>query len=162
MLAVHIPGSDVLETIEWTTIMQLSPQRRKEDAFLDPVMHPEQRCCGCTRRRRSNCGPTTPRSRDLKSIPEEVRTFSAFPKPAKLRAYRVVIPTCSSAGFLQVLKIRPGHFNHIVQDEAAHVEDELLASIPIVAVSNGDTDVILEGLMLFSKIYGPCTEAGKT
>ncbi|KAH9059532.1 P-loop containing nucleoside triphosphate hydrolase protein [Lactarius vividus] len=127
------------------------------------------------------------RSRDTESIPEDVRAFSAFPKPAKLRAYRVVLTTCSSAALLQTLKIRTGHFSHIVIDEAAQAE-EPLALIPIAAFSNEDTNVILAGdphqlgpviksgpaseaglgksflerLMLISEIYGLDTQAGKT
>jgi helicase MOV-10 len=127
------------------------------------------------------------RSRDITSIPEDVREFSALPKPAKLRAYRVVISTCSSAALLQTLKIRAGHFSHIVIDEAAQAE-EPLALIPIAFFSNEDTNVILAGdphqlgpchqvglaseaglgesylerLMLISEIYGLDTQAGNT
>ncbi|KAI9462823.1 hypothetical protein BJY52DRAFT_1415043 [Lactarius psammicola] len=123
---------------------------------------------------------------DTKGIPEDVRAFYGFPKPAKLRTYRVVLSTCSSAALLQTLKIRAGHFSHIVIDEAAQAE-EPLALIPIAALSNGDTNVILAGdphqlgpviksspaseaglgksylgrLMLISKIYGLSTQAGK-
>ncbi|KAH9166488.1 RNA helicase [Lactarius sanguifluus] len=127
------------------------------------------------------------RSRDIRSIPEEIREFSTSPKPAKLRIYRVVLTTCSSAALLQALKIRAGHFSHIVIDEAAQA-DEPLALIPISAFSNKDTNVILAGdphqlgpviksgpaseaglgksylerLMLISEIYGLDTQAGKT
>jgi helicase MOV-10 len=129
----------------------------------------------------------TPLSRDTKSIPEVVRGFSASPKSAKLRAYRVVLTTCSSAALREMLKIRPGHFSHIVIDEAAQA-DEPLALIPIAFFSDKDTNVILAGdpnqlgpviqsnpvseaglgksylerLMLISKIYGLDTQAGKT
>ena len=127
------------------------------------------------------------RSRDVNSIPEEVREFSAFPKPAKLRAYRVVLTTCCSAALLPTLKVRAGHFSHIVVDEAAQA-DEPLALIPIAFLSNEDTNVILAGdphqlgpviksgpasnaglgksylerLMLISEVYGLDTQTGKT
>lgn len=102
------------------------------------------------------------RSRDIKSIPEDVREFSAFPKPAKLRSYRVVVSTCSSAALLRTLKIRAGHFSHIVIDEAAQAE-EPLALIPIASFSNEDTNVILAGdpHQLGPVIKsGPVSEAG--
>ncbi|KAH9041519.1 RNA helicase, partial [Lactarius deliciosus] len=127
------------------------------------------------------------RSRDIRSIPEEIREFSTSPKPPKLRTYRVVLTTCSSAALLQAQKIRAGHFSHIVIDEAAQA-DEPLALIPISAFSNDHTNVILAGdphqlgpviksgpaseaglgksylerLMLISEIYGLDTQAGKT
>ena len=83
-------------------------------------------------------------SRDINSVPEDVQPFSAFPKPAKARSYRVVLSTCSSAALLRSLKIRPGHFSHIVIDEAAQV-DEPLALVPITFFSNQDTNIILAG-----------------
>jgi helicase MOV-10 len=125
------------------------------------------------------------RSRAIESIPEDVREFSTFPKPAKLRAYRVVLTTCSSAALLQTLKIAAGHFSHIVIDEAAQAE-EPLALVPIAFFSDKDTNVILAGdpnqlgpviksdhcsglemsylerLMLISKIYGLHTQTGQT
>ncbi|SRR6266702_925943 len=126
-------------------------------------------------------------SADTKNVPEDVRAFYAFPKPAKLRAYRVVLTTCSSAALLQILEIRAGHFSHIVIDEAAQAE-EPLALIPIASFTNRYTNVILAGdphqlgpvimsgpaseaglgksylgrLMLISKIYRPSTQAGNT
>ena len=86
------------------------------------------------------------RSRDMKaeSISEEVRAFSASPKREKLRTYRVVITTCSSAGRLFTQKIPAGHFSHIVIDEAAQAE-EPLSLIPITFFSNRETTVILAG-----------------
>ncbi len=127
------------------------------------------------------------RSRNIKSIPEDVREFSASTESAKPRAYRVVLTTCSSAVLLQKLKIRAGHFSHIVIDEAAQA-DEPLALIPIAAFSNKDTNIILAGdphqlgpviksgpaseaglgksylerLMLISNVYRPSTQAGNT
>ena len=126
-------------------------------------------------------------SRDINSVPEDVQPFSAFPKPAKARSYRVVLSTCSSAALLRSLKIRPGHFSHIVIDEAAQV-DEPLALVPITFFSNQDTNIILAGdpnqlgpviksspasqaglgksylerLMSISKIYGLNTQARNT
>jgi helicase MOV-10 len=102
------------------------------------------------------------RSREETNIPEDVRAFSTFPKPAKLRTYRVVISTCSSAALLQKLKIRAGHFSHIVIDEAAQAE-EPLALIPIAFFSNEDTNIILAGdpHQLGPVIKsGPASEAG--
>ena len=125
------------------------------------------------------------RSRDEKSIPEDVRPFSGPPK--KLRTYRVILATCSSAARLQSLKIRAGHFSHIIIDEAAQA-DEPLSLIPIAFFSNKNTNVILAGdpnqlgpviksspasqaglgksflqrLMYISNIYGLATQAGKT
>ena len=84
------------------------------------------------------------RSRDANSIPEVVRAFSASPKPSKLRTYRVVLTTCSSAARLLTLKVPAGHFSHIVIDEAAQA-DEPLALVPIAFFSNEDTNVILAG-----------------
>ena len=127
------------------------------------------------------------RSRDIKSIPEDVREFSAFPKPKKLRTYRVVLTTCSSAALLQTLRIPAGHFSHIVIDEAAQAE-EPLALIPIAFFSDENTNVILAGdphqlgpviksgpaseaglgksylerLMLISEVYRLDTRAGQT
>ncbi|SRR6266702_8961095 len=54
-----------------------------------------------------------------KSVPEDVRAFHAFLKPAKLRAYRFVLTTCSSAALLQGLEIRAEHFSHMVIDPLA-------------------------------------------
>jgi helicase MOV-10 len=127
------------------------------------------------------------RSREIKSIPEDVRPFSRSPELTSLQAYRVVLSTCSSAALLQKLKIRAGHFSHIVIDEAAQV-DEPLALIPIAFFSTEDTNVILAGdpnqlgpviqsgpaaeaglgqsylerLMNISKIYGLGSQAGDT
>jgi helicase MOV-10 len=127
------------------------------------------------------------RSRVIESIPEDVRPFSGSPKPTKLRTYRVVLSTCSSAALLQTLKIRAGHFSHIIIDEAAQA-DEPLSLIPIAFFSNQNTNVILAGdpnqlgpviksgsaseaglgksflqrLMLIPEIYGLATQAGKT
>jgi helicase MOV-10 len=130
-----------------------------------------------------------PRSRDAKSIPEDVREFSASPETAERQVHRVqvVLTTCSSAALLQTLGVRAGHFSHIVIDEAAQA-DEPLSLIPIAFFSNRDTNVILAGdphqlgpviqsnpvsdaglgksyldrLMLISRIYGLDTQAGKT
>ncbi|KAH8992655.1 P-loop containing nucleoside triphosphate hydrolase protein [Lactarius akahatsu] len=66
------------------------------------------------------------RSRDMKSIPELVRTFSVNRECEDLLAFRVVISTCSSAGLLQMENIPAGHFSHIL-------------------FSNKDTNVILAG-----------------
>jgi helicase MOV-10 len=126
-------------------------------------------------------------SRDINSIPENIRPFSTSPKPSKLRACRVVLSTCSSAALLQTLKIRVGHFSHIIIDEAAQA-DEPLSLIPIAFFSNEDTNIIIAGdpnqlgpviksepaskaglgesylgrLMLISEIYGLDTQAGNT
>jgi helicase MOV-10 len=127
------------------------------------------------------------RSRETKSIPESVRAFSTSPKRGKLRAYRVVVCTCSSAGLLLTQKIPVGHFSHILIDEAGQAE-EPLSLIPITFFSNRETSVILAGdphqlgpvimsnpvsaaglgksylerLMRISEIYGLDTQAGKT
>lgn len=128
-------------------------------------------------------------SRDRKSIPEVVRPFSTSPTHANLQNYRVVLSTCSSAALLQKprLRVRVGHFSHIVIDEAAQV-DEPLALIPISLFANKDTNIILAGdpnqlgpviksspaseaglgksylerLMLISGIYGLNTLDGNT
>jgi helicase MOV-10 len=129
-------------------------------------------------------------TRDIKSIPEDVQKFSSLPKPpkpTKLRTYRVVLSTCSSAARLRPLGLRAGHFSHIIIDEAAQA-DEPLSLIPIAFFSNKNTNVILAGdpnqlgpviksspasaaglgksflqrLMLISDIYGLATQAGKT
>ncbi|KAF8267993.1 P-loop containing nucleoside triphosphate hydrolase protein [Lactarius quietus] len=84
------------------------------------------------------------RSREIKSIPVGVRPFSTSPNSGNLRAYRVVLSTCSSAALLQKEGIPAGHFSHIIIDEAAQV-DEPLALIPISFFSNKDTNVILAG-----------------
>ena len=86
------------------------------------------------------------RSREKRSIPAAVQPFSASPKREKMRNYRVVLSTCSSAALLRGprLGIRAGHFSHIVVDEAAQV-DEPLALIPISLFSNQDTNIILAG-----------------
>ncbi|KAF8267997.1 P-loop containing nucleoside triphosphate hydrolase protein [Lactarius quietus] len=127
------------------------------------------------------------RSREIKSIPEDVRPFSGSPKPSQLRTYRVVLCTCSSAALLQTLRIRAGHFSHIIIDEAAQA-DEPLSLIPISFFANENTNVILAGdpnqlgpviksspaseaglgksflqrLMPISNVYGLATHAGKT
>jgi len=126
-------------------------------------------------------------SRYEADISEGVQAFSVFEKRAKLLAYRVILSTCSSAGFLQTENIPAGHFSHIVIDEAAQAE-EPLALIPIAAFTNENTNVILAGdphqlgpvikssaaseaglgksyierLMRISKIYGLDTQRGKT
>ena len=126
-------------------------------------------------------------TREVESIPEEVQPFSGDPKRAKLRTYRVVLSTCSSAARLQTLRLRAGHFSHIIIDEAAQA-DEPLSLIPIAFFSNENTNVILAGdpnqlgpviksspasaaglgksflqrLMFDSDIYGLATQAGKT
>ena len=126
-------------------------------------------------------------SRDIKSIPEDVRVFCALPGPTKLRTYRIVLTTCSSAALLKTLKIPAGHFSHIVIDEAAQA-DEPLALIPIAFFSDENTNVILAGdphqlgpviksgpasdaglgksylerLMLISEVYRLDTRAGQT
>jgi helicase MOV-10 len=84
------------------------------------------------------------RSHNIKSIPKDVREVSAFPKPAKLRAYCIVLTTYSSAAILQMLKIQAEHFSPIVIDEAAQVEKPL-ALIPIASFSNKGINVILAG-----------------
>jgi helicase MOV-10 len=83
-------------------------------------------------------------SRSDEEMPEDVQAFSAIPDHATLLAYRVVLSTCSSAGMLQTLNVPPGHFSHIVIDEAAQAE-EPLAMIPIAAFSTTSTNVILAG-----------------
>ncbi|KAF8267992.1 P-loop containing nucleoside triphosphate hydrolase protein [Lactarius quietus] len=126
-------------------------------------------------------------SRYEEDISEEVQEFSVFQKRAKLLAFRVVLSTCSSAGYLQTENVPTGHFSHIVLDEAAQAE-EPLALIPIVAFTNENTNVILAGdphqlgpvikssaasgaglgksylerLMRISLIYGLDTQSGKT
>lgn len=126
-------------------------------------------------------------SRSEDDISEGVQAFSGVQKRAKLLAFRVVLSTCSSAGFLETENIPAGHFSHIILDEAAQAE-EPLALIPIAAFSNEDTNVILAGdphqlgpvikstaasdaglgksylerLMRISQIYGLDTQVGKT
>jgi helicase MOV-10 len=128
-------------------------------------------------------------SRDIKSIPKGVQPFSASPTRATLRNYRVVLSTCSSAARLhgRRLKLRAGHFSHIIIDEAGQV-DEPLALVPISLFSNEDTNIILAGdpnqlgpviksspaseaglgksylerLMLISEIYGLNTQDNNT
>jgi helicase MOV-10 len=126
-------------------------------------------------------------SRYEDDIPEDVQAYSVFEKHAKLLAFRVVLSTCSSAGFLQTQNIPAGHFSHIIIDEAAQAE-EPLSLIPIAAFTNENTNVILAGdphqlgpviksssasdaglgksflerLMLISNIYGLDTQVGKT
>lgn len=126
-------------------------------------------------------------SRSEEDMSEGVQAFSGVQKRAKLLAFRVVLSTCSSAGFLETENIPAGHFSHIILDEAAQAE-EPLALIPIAAFSNEDTNVILAGdphqlgpvikstaasdaglgksylerLMRISQIYGLDTQVGKT
>ena len=126
-------------------------------------------------------------SRYEEDIPEDVQAYSVLQKHEMLLAFRVVLSTCSSAGFLQTLNIPAGHFSHIVLDEAAQAE-EPLALIPIAAFSDENTNIILAGdphqlgpvikssaasdaglgksylerLMLISQIYGLNTQVGKT
>jgi helicase MOV-10 len=83
-------------------------------------------------------------SREEEEIPEGVQPFSIIPRHAKLRAFRVVLSTCSSAGMLQSWGLPVGHFTHIIIDEAAQAE-EPLAMIPIIAFSNANTNIILAG-----------------
>ncbi|KAH9041520.1 P-loop containing nucleoside triphosphate hydrolase protein, partial [Lactarius deliciosus] len=84
------------------------------------------------------------RSRDMESITEGVRAFSTSPERAKIRAYRIVVSTCSSTGRLLMQNIPTGHFSHIIIDEAAQAE-EPLSLISIAAFSDGNTNVILAG-----------------
>ena len=126
-------------------------------------------------------------SRAEEDIPEDVQAYSETQKHANLLAFRVVLSTCSSAGYLQTQNIPAGHFSHIVLDEAAQAE-EPLALIAIAAFSNENTNVILAGdphqlgpvikstaasnaglgmsyleqLMRITKIYGLDTQVGKT
>lgn len=126
-------------------------------------------------------------SRYEEDISEDVQAYSVFQKRPKLMAFRVVLSTCSSAGFLQTENIPVGHFSHIVIDEAAQAE-EPLALIPIAAFTNEKTNVILAGdphqlgpvikssaasaeglgksyierLMRISKIYALDSQGGKT
>ncbi|KAN0127194.1 P-loop containing nucleoside triphosphate hydrolase protein [Lactarius tabidus] len=126
-------------------------------------------------------------SRYVDDISEDVQAFSVVQKHAKLLAFRVVLSTCSTAGFLRTENIPAGHFSHIVIDEAAQAE-EPLALIPIAAFTNENTNVILAGdphqlgpviksgpvsdaglgmsyierLMLMSNIYGLDTQVGTT
>jgi len=77
-------------------------------------------------------------------VPEDVQSFSLIPGQAKLLAFRVILSTCSSASMLQTLNVPPGHFSHIVIDEAAQAEEPLVM-IPILAFSDAYTNVILAG-----------------
>ncbi|KAH8986277.1 P-loop containing nucleoside triphosphate hydrolase protein [Lactarius deliciosus] len=93
-----------------------------------------------------------------------------------LMAFRVVLSTCSSAGFLQTENIPVGHFSHIIIDEAAQGRgtsrtNVILAGDPHqlgpVIKSSAASDAglgksYLERLMRISKIYGLDTQAGKT
>ena len=125
-------------------------------------------------------------SRYEDDIPEDVQAYSEYRKK-KLLTVRVVLSTCSSAGFLQTENVPAGHFSHIIIDEAAQAE-EPLALIPIAAFTNENTNVILAGdphqlgpviksspasnsglgksyierLMLIANIYGLDTQVGKT
>jgi helicase MOV-10 len=120
-------------------------------------------------------------------VPEDVQSFSIIPGREKLLAFRVILSTCSSAGMLQNMNVRVGHFSHIVIDEAAQAEEPLVM-IPILAFSDAYTNVILAGdphqlgpvikspvaarnglgksllrrLMLIREVYDPDTQNGKT
>ncbi|KAI0258992.1 P-loop containing nucleoside triphosphate hydrolase protein [Gloeopeniophorella convolvens] len=83
-------------------------------------------------------------SRYQEDISEDVQAFSVPKENKEVRSYRVVLSTCSSAGFLEMMNIQAGHFSHIFLDEAAQAE-EPLALIPIAAFANAQTTVVLAG-----------------
>ncbi|QRV74351.1 RNA helicase [Ceratobasidium sp. AG-Ba] len=85
-------------------------------------------------------------------LPEDLVEYSlhhntrGFEVPAldKLRSFRVVVCTCSSAALAYARGINPGHFTHIFIDEAGQAsEPEVM--IPILNLSSRDTNVILSG-----------------
>ncbi|KAI0259125.1 P-loop containing nucleoside triphosphate hydrolase protein [Gloeopeniophorella convolvens] len=83
-------------------------------------------------------------SRYQEDISEDVQAFSVPRENMDARSYRVVLSTCSSAGFLEMMNIQAGHFSHIFIDEAAQAA-EPLALIPIAAFGNAQTTVVLAG-----------------
>jgi helicase MOV-10 len=120
-------------------------------------------------------------------VPEDVQPFSIIPERKRLMVFRVVLSTCSSAGMLQTLNVPVGHFSHIVIDEVTQAEEPLVM-IPILALSDAHTNVILSGdpnqlgpviksstaakaglgksflrrLMLIREVYGLDTHDGET
>ncbi|KAI0062682.1 P-loop containing nucleoside triphosphate hydrolase protein [Artomyces pyxidatus] len=91
-------------------------------------------------------------ARELKDCPEEVRPYTltndhdvfAEPPLDVLLKFRIVLCTCSTADRLQSLGVKRGHFSHIFIDEAAQAE-EPLAMVPIMAMADDDTNVVLAG-----------------
>jgi len=81
---------------------------KKDDSSKILVCTPSNAAADLLIERLANAGQTVDklfrlnsRSRDMESIPENVRPFSDPSKSVKLRSYRVVLSTCSSAALLR-------------------------------------------------------------
>ncbi|NWH24137.1 M10L1 helicase, partial [Grus americana] len=58
--------------------------------------------------------------------------------------FRIIITTCSSAGLFYQMEIRPGHFTHVILDEAGQAsEPESLIPIGLISEANGQ--IVLVG-----------------
>lgn len=70
--------------------------------------------------------------------------FFCTPDQASLMRYHVVVTTYWSAAMLDAQDIQPGHFTHIILDEAGQgTEPE--AMVPIANLANSNTVVVLTG-----------------
>ncbi|GAB0175958.1 RNA helicase Mov10l1 [Grus japonensis] len=60
--------------------------------------------------------------------------------------FRIIITTCSSAGLFYQTEIRPGHFTHVILDEAGQAsEPESLIPIGLISEANGQGSETREG-----------------
>ncbi|KAF8586065.1 P-loop containing nucleoside triphosphate hydrolase protein, partial [Ramaria rubella] len=70
--------------------------------------------------------------------------YFSFPTTEELGSYRVIVCTCVSSFWLQILGLERGHFSHIFVDEAGQVS-EPETTIPIRLFADDATNVVLSG-----------------
>ncbi|EDO45106.1 predicted protein, partial [Nematostella vectensis] len=81
----------------------------------------------------------------VQEIPESINKYCVDTDSLQLAAhYRIIVCTCSTAGQLFSLGLKPGHFTHVFVDEAGQAtEPECL--IPIGLAAGEDGQIILAG-----------------
>ncbi|KAF8916713.1 P-loop containing nucleoside triphosphate hydrolase protein [Mucidula mucida] len=91
-------------------------------------------------------------TRKFKDLPKGLRSFSlyndnnifAMPTLEKVLKYRVVVSTCVSAGALDGLGVKKGHFAWVFVDEAGQGKEPEVV-IPIKGLADKHTNVVLAG-----------------
>ncbi|XP_028398184.1 RNA helicase Mov10l1-like isoform X2 [Dendronephthya gigantea] len=79
------------------------------------------------------------------NLPEDIENYSTNIDKLDVAAhYRIVICTCTTSGQLQTLGLAPGHFTHVIIDEAGQAtEPESL--VPISFLTGTEGQIILGG-----------------
>jgi helicase MOV-10 len=116
-------------------VLVVTPSNASADLFVERC--DDQECFNATMRFMAF-------SRDPRTIPDRVNQRSQKePSRQELERARVVVSTLSMAGAVFGMGVTPGHFTHVIVDEAAQAtEQDVLLALQLAAP---DTSIVLAG-----------------